>query len=219
MSEGKNKAIAIKEPKDLERVQSYLKHYNYKAYILFMVGLGTGYRGSDLIKLTVKDAAMAIKENKFTVVEQKTENIHKSLIRKNKIQETTKTMKFERVAYINRKLIALLDDYIKGMDEAEFLYSSTKGKGEGKYKQYIRRDSLGKIFKKAAVICGIKDISVGTHTPRKTYGYIQYYRNGKDINFVQELFGHSTPRITKVYIGIDEDMKEASAAIMDDFMY
>lgn len=219
MGEGKNKAVAIKDPKDLQRVQSYLKQYNYKAYILFMIGLGTGYRGSDLVKLTVKDAAIAIKEYRFTVLEQKKENIYKSRIKMGKLADDVKITKFERVAYINKKLAFLLQDYIRDMDEAEFLYASSKGKGEGKYKQHIRRDSLGKIFKKAAVACGIKDISVGTHTPRKTYGYIQYYKNGKDINFVQELFGHSTSRITKAYIGIDEDMKEASADIMDEFMY
>ena len=46
---GKNKSCAIKNSNDLRRIQAYLKINNKKAYILFSIGLATGYRGSDLV--------------------------------------------------------------------------------------------------------------------------------------------------------------------------
>lgn len=200
----KNAAIAIKNQTELKRIQGYLKSHNYKAYILFMIGLGTGYRGGDLVKLTVGDIREALITGELEIMEEKT--------------ETTRKESFKRIVYLNDKLINILQEYIKDKDDPQYLYWSNKGKGNGDYRGNIRRDSLGKVFKKAAIECGIANISVGTHTPRKTYGYIQYLKNDKDIYFVQELFGHSSPRITKSYIGINEEMLKNSAKNIDEFM-
>ena len=87
---GKNEAVAIKDSKELKRIQSYLKFNNYNAYILFMIGLGTGYRGGDLIELTVKDIKDSIKSGELVVLESKTEK--------------TRKHKFKRTAYLNEKL-------------------------------------------------------------------------------------------------------------------
>ena len=201
---GKNKAIAIKDPKDLKRVQNYLKFKNPKAYILFMIGLGTGYRGCDLIKLTVGDIREAVKSGELNVLEVKTKN--------------TRKKKFIRKVYLNDKLISILKEYIRDKEDCEYIYASQKGEGKGKYRKHIRRDSLGTIFKEAVVNCGISNLSVGTHTPRKTYGYIQFLASGKDIYYVQELFGHSTAKYTKSYIGIDDDVLKESANNIDEYM-
>jgi len=201
---GKNAAIAIKNPTDVKRICNDLKIRNEKAYILFMIGLTTGYRGGDLIKLTVGDLREAIRTGKLAVLEEKTED--------------TRKVPFKRVVFLSDKFRKFLSDYIKGKDDAEYICWSQKGKGEGNLKEHIRRDSLGKIFKKSCVRLGIANISVGVHTPRKTYGFNQYITHGKDINFVQELFGHSTQKMTKEYIGIDEEMAKESSTTMDIFV-
>lgn len=200
---GKNKAIAIKDSEQLKRIQNYLKYNNYRAYILFMIGLSTGYRGCDLVHLTVADIKIAVETEQLNVLEEKTKN--------------TRKHKQIRTVYLNSKLIKLLKEYINGKQDAEYIYSSQKGDGKGIYKKHIRRDTLGKEFKKAAVVCGITNISIGTHTPRKTYGYIQYITHDKDINYVQELLGHSSARITKAYIGIDDDILRESADVIEKY--
>jgi len=201
---GKNAAIAIRNPIDVKRVCNDLKMRNEKAYILFMIGLTTGYRGGDLIKLTVGDIREAIGTGKLAVLEEKTED--------------TRKVPFKRVVFLSDKFKKFLNDYVKGKDDAEYICWSQKGKGEGNLREHIRRDSLGKIFKKSCVRLGIANISVGVHTPRKTYGFNQYIAHDKDINFVQELFGHSTQKMTKEYIGIDEEMAKESANTMDIFV-
>ena len=201
---GKNTAIAIKDTKQLKRIQNYLKFTNYRAYILFLVGLGTGYRGGDLIELTIADLKESIRSGELILLEHKTEK--------------TRKIKFERTVYLNDKLIEILKEFVKDKDEAQYIYPSQKGKGKGKYKTNIQRERLGKIFKMAAVQCGITEAAVGTHTPRKTYGYIQYIKSGKDIYYVQKLFGHSSPRITMAYIGIDDDILKESANNINEYM-
>lgn len=195
----------------MQRIQSYLEINNPRAWILFQIGLATGYRGSDLVRLTVKNAKEAIESGKFSIIEQKIESIAKSNAKKNGI-ESIKYTKFTRDVYIPPKLKDVLEKYIQNKHDYEFLYVSQKGTGKN-----IRRDSLGKEFSKAAKACGI-NVCVGTHTPRKTYGYIQYNSHDKDLTFVQELFGHSSPKVTRFYIGIDEEEKQAAAELMDKYM-
>lgn len=201
---GKNKSSAIKNSNDLRRIQAYLKINNKKAYILFSIGLATGYRGSDLVNLTIQDLREAIRKESLDILEQKTIN--------------TRKVSFKRKAPLGNKLKSILKEFVEGKEDSEYVYSSRKGSGEGKYKQHIRRDSLGKEFKKAAIKCGINNITVGTHTPRKTYGYIQYLEHDKDINYVQELFGHASIRATKSYIGIDDDVLNESSMIIDKYL-
>jgi integrase len=45
---------------------------------------------------------------------------------------------------------------------------------------------------------------IGTHTLRKTFGY-HFYLETHDIGLLQELFNHSSPKITLRYIGITQD--------------
>ena len=80
---GKNAAIVIKDPKDLQRIANRMKSYNYPAYILWSIGVNTGYRGGDLVKLTVADIRKAIQTGELIIQEEKTKN--------------TRKIKFERV--------------------------------------------------------------------------------------------------------------------------
>ncbi|MCI5630115.1 MAG: tyrosine-type recombinase/integrase [Clostridium sp.] len=201
---GKNTSIAIKDTKQLKRIQSYLKFNNYRAYVLFVIGLVTGYRGGDLVELTIADLRESIKSGELIVLENKTEH--------------TRKHKFKRTAYLNEKLIDILKEFVRDKEDAEYVYPSKKGKGSGKYKMHIERESLGKIYKKAAIKCGITDVAVGTHTPRKTFGYIQYIKSNKDIYYVQKLFCHSSPRVTMAYIGIDDDILKESAENTEEYM-
>jgi integrase len=201
---GKNAAIAIKSSKELKRVCDDLKLRAPKAYVLFMIGLTTGYRGGDLIKLTIADIREAIRTGELIILEEKTED--------------TRKVPFERVVFLSDKFTKFLSDYVKDKEDAEYICWSQKGKGKGVLKKPLRRDSLGKIFLASCQRLGIANISVGVHTPRKTYGYNQYIEHDKDINFVQELFGHSTPKVTRDYIGIDEEMAKEASTTMDKFV-
>lgn len=202
---GINASLTIKNPRDLKRIAARLKDYNYPAYILWTIGLNTGYRGGDLVKLTVADLKEAVKSKELVVLEEKTEN--------------TRKIKFQRTAALNDKIISILEEYIKNKDDAEYVYWTKRTSGKAPYKNHIRRDSLGKIFRRVIIELGIADNSIGTHTPRKTYGYIQYISHDKDINYVQELFGHSSTKVTKAYIGLDEDISKESSDIMRDYTF
>jgi integrase len=202
---GKNTAVTIKDKEDLKRIAYRLKEVDYPAYILWNIGLGTGFRGGDLVKLTVGDIKKALLEGKLTVLEEKTEH--------------TRKKKIEREVELPPNLKKILKEYVYGKSEAEYLYWTIRSRGRGSLKQHIRRDRLGKIFKSVISELGISNGSIGTHTPRKSYGYRQYIEHEKDIKFVQKLFEHAKEETTMEYIGIDEEMNEDSAEAINDCIF
>jgi len=90
----------------------------------------------------------------------------------------------------------ITDDYIRNMRDDDLLFKSRKGHS------YITSTQAYRTLVKAGKMVDRYDI--GTHTMRKTFGYHHYKRN-KDIATLQEIFSHSSPEITKRYIGITQD--------------
>jgi len=184
-----------------------LKEVDYPAYIMWTIAIGTGFRGGDLVKLTVSDIKKAIETGRISILEEKTEHSRKK--------------KFEREEILPSKLIKILKDYIYGKSDAAYIYHAPRSSGRGELKQHIRRDRLGKIFKSVVVELGIckESDTIGTHTPRKSYGYKQYIAHEKDINFIRRLFGHAKSDTTLAYIGVDDDIGEDSAETMNDCIF
>lgn len=204
---GKNSSMTIKNPEDLKRIALRLREVDYPAYILWSIAIGTGFRGGDLVKLTVSDIKKSIETGKISIMEEKTEHSRKK--------------KFEREEVLPSKLIKILKDYVYGKSDAAYIYPAPRSQGRGELKQHIRRDRLGKIFKGVIEELGIckESDSAGTHTPRKSYGYRQYIKHEKDINFVRRLFGHAKSDTTLAYIGVDDDIGEESAETMNEVIF
>ena len=99
-----------------------------------------------------------------------------------------------RILYLS-SLQDLIQEYEKDLDPEDYLFPSTKG-------GHLEVNMVYQMFQKVAKLLGRDDI--GTHTLRKTFGY-HYYKKTKDVATLMEIFGHSSEKITKRYIGINED--------------
>ncbi len=138
---------------------------------LFLIGINSGLRMSDIVKLQKKDI---ISSKNPRIVEKK----------------TGKT----RILYLS-SLQDLIQDYTKDLEPEDYLFPSTKG-------GHLEVNTVYQMFQKVAAVLDRDDI--GTHTLRKTFGY-HYYKKTKDVATLMEIFGHSSEKITKRYIGINED--------------
>jgi integrase len=107
-------------------------------------------------------------------------------------QKTQKTKRF----MLPVKLREEVEAYTAHMSADDYLFASRKGNG------HITPTQAYRALVKAGEALGRDDI--GTHTMRKTFGYA-YYRRTKDVAFLQDIFNHSAPSITKRYIGITQD--------------
>jgi integrase len=83
------------------------------------------------------------------------------------------------------------------MQVGEYLFKSRKGENKA-----ITTVQAYRIINRAAKRIKLEEI--GTHTMRKTFGY-WHYRQYKDIAILQEIFNHSSPSVTLLYIGINQD--------------
>ena len=172
----------IRERKQIEKMKKFLRTNNMRDYCLFSMGINSGLRISDLLKLMVGDALDEHRNirDRITLREKKT-NKGKDF----PLSDTTKKALFE---YMATRTDSSLGDA---------LFPSRKGGTP------ITRQHAWRIINDAARYAGIKD-KVGTHTLRKTFGY-HAFQSGADITRIQKLLNHSSPSVTLAYIGITQD--------------
>ena len=180
-------------------MQDYLKYYNYRNYVLFLVGVTTGYRAGDLVKLKVRDIKEAIRRKEFTILEGKKKNS------KNIREKNRKPRSVELIPGVEK----ILKEYIKDKKDYEYIFQSRKGTNK-----HIGVQAVSNILKKAGEYFGLHDITA--HRMRRTCASNSSIESGRDIVLVKELLGHSSIEETKKYIGLDrEHYHEVSKSLKD----
>jgi integrase len=148
---------------------------NYKLGFLVVFGINTGLRISDILRLKVED----LNNDSISLVESKTNK--KRVI---KLNDNVKN------AF---NLIKERDPNLEG-------YVFTSNQKTVLSKQYVNR-KLKEVF-------GSKSLAVSTHSLRKTFGRQVWSNNNetdKALLYLSELFNHSSPAITKRYLGIRQE--------------
>ena len=168
----------IRDKNKIEEIKSYLKQNGSRDLLLFTMGINTGLRISDLLKLKVIDV-----RNKSHV----------------EIKEQ-KTGKIKRFPLLGN-LQSMIEEYVRGRLDNEYLFRSREGANKP-----ITRVMAYLIINEACQKAEITD-SIGTHTLRKTFGY-HHYQQFHDVAILQYLLNHSSPSITLRYIGITQDNVE-----------
>lgn len=125
-------------------IADYLKARNKRDYVMFMFGIYSGLRISDILRFRVRDV-----RNKDFISQRE--------------QKTNKEKRFP----INRELKAIIVDYIKDKRDFEFLFRNPNLPNKP-----ITRQQAYNILSDAGRKFGLGGI--GTHTLRKTFGYHLY---------------------------------------------
>lgn len=182
-------------------IQDYLRYKNERNYILFLVGVTTGYRAGDLVKLKVRDIKEAIRRNEFIIYEGKKMNT-KNIREKNRRP---------RIVELIPEVEKILKEYIKDKKDYEYLFQSRKGNNK-----HIGVQAVSNTLKEAGAYFGLQDISA--HSMRKTYAHKIYMESDKDIVAVKELLGHRSTEETKLYIGLDKEKYHQYSKSLRDFV-
>ncbi|GAA0762314.1 tyrosine-type recombinase/integrase [Clostridium sartagoforme] len=182
-------------------IQDYLKYKNDRDYILFLLGVTTGYRAGDLVKLKVRDIKEALRRKEFTIYEGKKMN-SKNIREKNRKPRTVELIP---------EVAQILKEYINDRKDYEYMFKSRKG-----INKPIGVQAISNTIKDAADYFGLYDITA--HSMRKTYAYKIYIESGRDIVAVKELLGHSSIEETKRYIGLDREKYHQYSKSLRDFV-
>ena len=139
-----NTVEPIRDIGTVNDIADYLREKSERNYIMFMIGIYSGLRISDILKLRVRDVR----------------NRDRIMIREKK---TGKERRFP----VNKALKKDLDKYVEEMHDYEYLIKSRKDRNKP-----ITRQQAWTILQTAGEKFGVQKI--GTHTMRKTFGYHMY---------------------------------------------
>lgn len=195
---GRHAAEPIKSKGDIYRVSKHLLDAGrYRDNLLLIMGINFGFRCSDLVLIKfghvlsfdgyAEDGSPKISfKPSFTLEEKKTKHL--------------------RTVFLNKMVYEALGIYMEHLGAIDFdsyLFRSQSNRCTDNEPLEVR--SVERILK--TVIneeLGI-DIHASTHCLRKTFGYhvvMSAPDRPRAIQFLQTVFGHSSPVITMAYIGI-----------------
>ena len=180
----------IRDTKKIDAMKSIMKgESNYRDLLLFVLGINTGLRISDILALKwssfINGGGRLLKSgDQLNVVEIKTKKIKNFMINKS-VAEALK----------------LYYDSLGSVNPDDPVFSSRKT-ADGTL-QPISRIAAWQMLNRYANMVGLND-GIGTHTLRKTFGY-HLYKKGVALEYIQKMLNHSSPAITLRYIGITQE--------------
>ncbi|WP_096516456.1 site-specific integrase [Clostridium perfringens] len=134
----------IRDSNKVHEIANYLRKYSERNYIMFILGINSGLRISDILSLRVRD----VKGKEYFYVREK---------------KTKKQRRIPMTPVLKREL----KEYCKNKELDDFIIKSQQG-----YNQPISRVRAYTILRDAGETLGLYNL--GTHTLRKTFGYHFY---------------------------------------------
>lgn len=192
-----SKVQPIRKQEEIQRIEDKLLAINtpksIRMYCMFEIGIYMGMRIGDMIKLRVGDLRG---KNELTFTPEKTSH------RAGRENYRAKRLTLPIAPEI-RKMVKYI---YSEMSDDDFLFPSTKHDFDGKL-MHINRQTAWRDMKDIQRMAGIR-YPIGCHTMRKTFGY-HIYQQHHDVAWLQTWYGHSSPAVTLIYIGIADDEKKA----------
>lgn len=174
---------ALRDTKQINSIKRYLKKHSERDYVLFIFGINTGLKITEILDIKVSD--ILEKEGCLRVF----------------FHLPYKDSRITKEVYLNQKVKKDVLHYIKTnhLKNDDYLFQSTKTH------KPITRQQAYRIIHHAAEAVGIQG-KIGTNSMRKTFGF-HAYKRGVAISLLQKHFNHSTPSETLKYLGISKDEK------------
>jgi len=188
----KGSRITVDPIRDVADVKSISKMLSGEPrnHLLFVMGVNNGLRTVDLLKLKVADVRDMKPGDTLKIKESKTGK--------------------DNILAMNQKVHNALWHYLKELNPPDhhYLFKSKKGQNQPITIQCV--NNLIKRWTKAIHLRG----NYGSHSLRKTWGYIQRKEYGMGFEIICKRFNHSSPSITMRYLGIED--KEVHEALMNE---
>jgi len=164
---------------------------------LWRLGIYTGRRISDLLRLKVGDVAVITTRGELSIrlrlqVREAKTGKRADLTLHQKARVAVSKYLRERMKKAPSKGALLLEP----------LFASKRPTADGRLKP-ITRQRAGQILREAARAVGIED-RIACHSLRKTFGHM-LHGLGEPLTLIGEALGHSNPSTTRRYIGLQRD--------------
>jgi integrase len=168
----------IRETKDISSIKKLLKD-NHRDLLLFTISINNGLRISDILPLKVKDLKNLKVGETLPIREKKTGK--------------------PNILCVNKSTHKVLREYLEtsGLGDEDYLFRSRKGNYP------LSVSSVNNLVKEWCRMVNIQG-NYGTHSLRKTFGYIQRIKFGVSWEILCKRFNHSNQSVTMRYLGITD---------------
>lgn len=184
-----NKANAIKNKQDIQRMSEWLKEYSKKYYTIFIIAINSGLRISDVLGLNISD----VKNKEYIELHEQ------------------KTGKYKRFP-LNKIVQSAIKNYLI-YREKEFSIDDAQPLFVGKKHCRLCRSQVYRVLRACAKELDIKG-TISCHSTRKSFGY-HHYKQFNDIGLLQTIFSHSSGKITLRYIDVEQEEIDNSYLALD----
>lgn len=187
---GTNKTVEpIRDEKDIKRIKD-VTFKSPRDHLLLVMGINNGLRVSDLLSLKVEGVKDLKPGQTLRITEKKTGKAN--------------------VLMVNKAVHKALKRYLEKVepDDEDYLFKSRKGNNGPLDKRSVHR-----LVNKWAADAGIKG-HFGTHTLRKTFGYMHRVKCGTGFEILAKRYNHSSPATTMRYLGITDS--EVNGILMNE---
>ncbi|MCJ8341547.1 MAG: tyrosine-type recombinase/integrase [Cetobacterium sp.] len=182
---GKKIVEGFKNINDMEIFERGLFTYNPMIFYLWKVGVNLALRVSDVLNIKIDEATEYLETGEYKSKDIKTGKLNHVKLNKNTKEAFVKALNLRKVK--------------TNLENNEFLFVGL-GNRSWSYEKSMTRQTVDRAFKYIVDMENIK-IDIGTHTMRKTWGYMAYKKT-KNIELVMKRLNHSSPGTTMAYIGI-----------------
>ncbi|KHF38383.1 tyrosine-type recombinase/integrase [Halalkalibacter okhensis] len=171
----------IRQIEKIRVMKHYLQKRSKRDFLLFVLGINTGLRISQMLGLLYSDVMENDSPRDFILIQGKSCTDH---------------------VYLNKKVKQAICHYVRHakLSHDDYLFLSANKNGP------ITRQQAYRIINQAATKADIGG-KIGTHTLRKTFGY-HGYKQGIAVSLLQRRFNHETRGATLRYIGIIDEKVE-----------
>jgi integrase len=169
--------------KDIRNIKKLLRS-KPRDLLLFTIGINSGIRSIDLLRLRVEDLKDRKVGDRIVVRESKT--------------------KKENVVIVNKEIADCFKFYMDELqpEDDQFLFQSRKG-----VNYPITTYRVTGLVKDWASSLNIKG-NFGAHTLRKTFCYVQRIHYGVPWEVLCQRLNHATPSVTRRYLGVQQEEVE-----------
>ena len=175
--------LTIAEEKEIQK--SFHGRHATRNKTLFLLGIHSGFRISELLSIRVKDVWNGSGPRESVQVRR----------------SNMKAKKNGRTVPLNSVAKRAISEY---MAEYELDHKSPLFPSQVNPDQPINRQRAHRILSDVFIECGL-DGSVATHSLRKTFAWGVYKVTGGNIHAVQQMMGHANISTTVSYLGFNHE--------------
>lgn len=173
----------IKSKKEIQAIKNYLLGKNLRDYTLFVVGINSALRVSDILNLKWSDV------------------FHENGDIKKEIRLIEKKTSKQKIFPINESMKKALLNYFKHLENFDFNEYIFKSRQGGNSPLSVKMS--WRIFKDIQDNVKLSTY-IGTHSMRKTFCFMAW-KQGVPIETLMKILNHNSQAVTKRYIGISQE--------------